>query len=166
MAYLLDANVFIEAHRRYYAFDICPGFWVALANHNGTGNLKSIDRVKTEEFARGTDGLLNWARTAVPGDFFANSSDTDIIQAYRDAVNWVNSQTRFSQAAKNEYAQSVDGWLIAYAKARGMILVTHEERAPASRNSVKIPDVCDAIGVTCRNTFEMLRDLGSSFILA
>jgi len=23
--FLLDANVFIEAHRRYYSFDICPG---------------------------------------------------------------------------------------------------------------------------------------------
>ncbi len=25
--YLFDANVFIEAKNRYYAFDICPGFW-------------------------------------------------------------------------------------------------------------------------------------------
>ena len=27
MKYLLDSNVFIEAKNRYYAFDICPGFW-------------------------------------------------------------------------------------------------------------------------------------------
>jgi hypothetical protein len=26
-AFVLDANVFIEAHRRYYAFDIAPLFW-------------------------------------------------------------------------------------------------------------------------------------------
>lgn len=25
--YILDANVFIEAHRRYYSFDIAPSFW-------------------------------------------------------------------------------------------------------------------------------------------
>lgn len=27
-AFVLDANVFIEAHRRYYAFDIAPFFWM------------------------------------------------------------------------------------------------------------------------------------------
>ena len=27
MAYLLDANVFIEAKRRHYGFDFCPAFW-------------------------------------------------------------------------------------------------------------------------------------------
>lgn len=30
MKYCLDANVFVEAHRRYYAFDIAPPFWRAL----------------------------------------------------------------------------------------------------------------------------------------
>ena len=25
--HVLDANVFVEAHRRYCAFDLCPGFW-------------------------------------------------------------------------------------------------------------------------------------------
>jgi len=28
--YVLDANVFIEAARRYYAFDIAPKFWDTL----------------------------------------------------------------------------------------------------------------------------------------
>ena len=35
--YLLDANVFIEAYKRYYAFDIAPAFWnnLALAAQDG-----------------------------------------------------------------------------------------------------------------------------------
>lgn len=28
--FLLDANVFIEAYRRYYSFDIAPSFWELL----------------------------------------------------------------------------------------------------------------------------------------
>jgi hypothetical protein len=28
--YVLDADVFIEASRRYYAFDIAPKFWDSL----------------------------------------------------------------------------------------------------------------------------------------
>lgn len=42
--YLLDANSFIEAKRRHYAFDICPGFWAALLAHHGGSRLASIDR--------------------------------------------------------------------------------------------------------------------------
>jgi len=37
MAYLIDANVFIEAKNRYYGFDICPAFrdWLIAANADG-----------------------------------------------------------------------------------------------------------------------------------
>lgn len=28
--FLVDADVFIAAKNRYYAFDICPGFWNSL----------------------------------------------------------------------------------------------------------------------------------------
>ncbi|MEJ7695585.1 MAG: DUF4411 family protein [Candidatus Limnocylindrales bacterium] len=27
MAYLLDANVFIESKKRWYGLDFCPAFW-------------------------------------------------------------------------------------------------------------------------------------------
>ena len=52
--YILDANIFIEAKRRYYAFNLCPGFWDSLLHHNSTGNLESIDRVG-KELSEGDD---------------------------------------------------------------------------------------------------------------
>ena len=57
-AYLLDASVFIEAGRRYYAFDLEPGawFWEALLRHSEDGVALSIDRVK-EELEKGKDEL-------------------------------------------------------------------------------------------------------------
>jgi len=39
MAYLLDANVYIEAHQRYYGMDLCPGFWRWLEEAGASGNL-------------------------------------------------------------------------------------------------------------------------------
>ena len=34
--YLLDSNILIEAHKRYYPFDVVPGFWdVLLDLHDG-----------------------------------------------------------------------------------------------------------------------------------
>jgi hypothetical protein len=46
--YLLDTNIFIEAHRRYYAMDLCPGFWDCLAHHCQKPRLLSVDRVRNE----------------------------------------------------------------------------------------------------------------------
>ena len=45
---LMDADVFISAKNRYYAFDICPGFWDSLVYHFGAGNIRSIDKVRNE----------------------------------------------------------------------------------------------------------------------
>jgi hypothetical protein len=163
--YLLDANVFIEAKRRYYAFDLCPGFWDSLFVHYTNSRIKSIDRVKTIEFQRGNDDLKEWASQRIPGDFFAASEEPNIVTQYAEVIAWVQNQQRFFPFAKTEFANSIDGWLIAYAKVNNMVLVTHEERAPQSKAKVKIPDVCDAIGVLCVDTFDMLRALGTRFIL-
>ncbi len=45
MAYLLDANVFIEAKRRHYSFDFCPAFWDWLVEGNAAGKTCSVERV-------------------------------------------------------------------------------------------------------------------------
>ncbi len=54
--YVLDANVFIEAARRYYAFDLVPRFWESLIHHAAKGRIESIDRVK-QELDKGKDEI-------------------------------------------------------------------------------------------------------------
>ena len=44
MAYLLDANVFIQGRKLHYGFDICPGFWDWLDRENAAGNVLSIEK--------------------------------------------------------------------------------------------------------------------------
>lgn len=68
--YILDANAFIEAKRRYYAFDLCPGFWDALMWHQARDEVRSIDRVK-KELERGGDDLTEWASSKMPENCFA-----------------------------------------------------------------------------------------------
>jgi len=43
--YILDADVFIAAHRGYYAFDIAPGFWNSLLQHAAKHEILSICQV-------------------------------------------------------------------------------------------------------------------------
>ncbi len=154
--YLLDANIFIQAHRMYYAFDICPGFWESLVHYGKGGAIASIDRVY-DELGEG-DALDHWKKD-VAKDIFLPSDTSETLAAYTDAVRWVQQQTRFKLEAKSEFANDVDAWIIAYAKASNAIVVTQETSRPNSQASVKIPDVCTALGVHWTDTFQMLRNL-------
>jgi hypothetical protein len=155
--YVLDANVFIEAHRRYYAFDICPGYWGALLTHHSSGNVWSIDHVRDELVDKG-DPLSDWAKQA-PGSFFVATSDAAVVSAFGSMMTWVQGQAQYSPAAKAEFAQVADGWLAAYAQVQGLTVVTHEAPSPDSRKRVPLPNVCSAFKVNWINTFEMLRTL-------
>lgn len=48
MAYLLDANVFIQAKNLHYGMDFCPAFWNWLDRQNATGRVFSIEKVADE----------------------------------------------------------------------------------------------------------------------
>lgn len=156
--YLLDANVFIEAARRYYAFDLAPAFWQALVDHAANGRVRSIDRVK-QELMRGDDDLAGW----VKGEFdnwFASTAQDNIIEAYREIMTWVQHQSQFFDAAKADFANGADGWLVAYAKVHGCVVVTHERFNSNVKSRIPIPNVCSAFGVPTIDTFAMLRALG------
>ncbi|MBK1704521.1 DUF4411 family protein [Halochromatium glycolicum] len=71
-AFVLDANVFIEAHRRYYGFDLCPGFWACLDHHHAGARLLSIDRVRGE--LQGGDALAQWVKHTAPDSLFQQAS--------------------------------------------------------------------------------------------
>ena len=159
--YILDANVFIEAARRYYAFDIAPPFWESLIHHASNGRIQSIDRVK-QEIERGKDELATWATTQF-SNAFASTDEENVIESYSEVMSWVQSQDRFSDAAKADFATGADGWLVAYARTKGGIVITHELPATDARRKVPIPNVCDAFSVSYDDTFEMLRQLGVRF---
>jgi hypothetical protein len=161
--FLLDSNVFIEAANRYYAFDIAPAFWQQLLHHAHNGRLLSIDRVKNE-LARQQDDLSQWANGQFHS-YFASTADQEIMRAYADTIQWAYSQAQFTPAAKEEFAQAdnADAWLVAYAKAKGCVVVTHEQYDPNIRRRIPIPNVCRAFGVPYVDTFTMLRQLEVSF---
>ena len=156
--FVLDANVFITAKRHYYAFDLAPGFWKSLINHAGNGRILSIDYVKGE-LEKGKDQLAQWAKNDFSHAFILTDEE-DVQESYREVMTWVQGQDQFSDAAKADFARGADGWLVAYAKAKGCIVVTLEAINPESKRKVPIPNVCQAFGVQFVDTFEMLRRLG------
>jgi hypothetical protein len=159
--YVLDANVFIEAARRYYAFDLAPGFWQSLANHAASGRVRSIDRVK-QELERGKDELAQWVSKNFSGAW-ASTDEPDVIQSFSEIMTWVQAQNQFLAVAKADFANGADGWLVAYARTKACVVVTQEVPAPDARRKVPIPNVCQAFDIPFVNTFELLRNLGVQF---
>lgn len=70
--YLLDANTFMEAARRYYAFDLAPSFWNNLVQLAADGKIASIDRIK-KQIEDGNDTLAQWIGNGNMANAFAST---------------------------------------------------------------------------------------------
>lgn len=161
--YLLDANCFITASRLHYPLDVATSFWSMLASLAQQSTVLSIDKVKAELYS-GNDVLANWCKTNLPAGFFEDTRT--VIAEYQQIASWASGMShQYSQAALNKFLSLAlaDAWLVAYALKHGCVLVTYETPAPTSKTSIKIPDVCQAHGVSWCKPMEMLRQLGKSF---
>ncbi len=161
VSFLLDTNVFIEAHHRYYAFDIHPGFWDCLLHMFQTDQVISLDHVRTE-LLRGNDTLSEWI-SDTPEPYFASSNDQSVVILYATVINWINNENQYTDQAKYDFANGADGWLVSYALMHGLKLVTEEVYDKNIRKRVPLPNVCKQFGVETLNTFSMLRGLGIQF---
>ena len=162
--YILDADVFITAKNRYYAFDLCPGFWASVIHHHEAGRTYSIDRVRSELLVgRKTEDLVQWVINDLPGSFFLSVDEEAVAAAYTDVMLWVQQSPQYFDHAKAKFASGADGWLVAYASVHGAVVVTNEERRPEAKREIKLPDVCAQFNVPYWDTFRMLRDLAVQF---
>ncbi len=161
--YILDANVFMEASRRYYPFDFAKPFWEALVAYSQSGVLCSIDKV-FNEINEGYDELKIWAENDFHNYFFS-TQDSNILQSYSALVNWAQNQSQYSQIAKNIFMrqENADAWVIAFAHANNFKIVTHEIFDSNIKKRIPIPNVCVDFNISYCDTFEMLRSLQFSF---
>ncbi|MHA6692766.1 DUF4411 family protein [Devosia sp. A449] len=162
MKYLFDTNVFIEAKNRYYAFDICPGFWQWMDHVCGV-DAGSIRNVR-DELTPGDDDLSEWAKARKDADWFLKVEDAPTQEAFAEIATAISGKL-YTQPAIAHFLSGADPWLIAKARTTGAVVVTHELPSPDSKKKVFIPDVCDTFGVPYLNTFDALRELSVTFHL-
>ena len=159
MSYLLDANVFIEAKNRYYAFDVVPAFWEWLDDAHAEGLVHSVRKIR-EELLDGADELADWVHHRE--DFFLEPDDA-VVESLRQVTHWaLNADPPFAPAARTEFLSAGDSFLVAHAHAHQRIVVTHERYAETVKK-IKIPNACAGMGVEYMGPFEMLRREGARF---
>lgn len=161
MAYLLDANVFIQAKNLHYGLDFCPAFWEWLKHANAQGTVFSIEKVG-DEIEAGDDELSLWAKPLGPPFFLR--PDAALLPALSAVSQWAAGQG-YEPAAVNTFLQVADYYLVAHALAASHVLVTHEVAAHSVKK-IKIPNACLGLGVKCMSPYEMLRLERARFVLA
>jgi predicted nucleic acid-binding protein len=161
MAYLLDANVFIQAKNDYYAFDFAPGFWDWLDREHANGNVYSIENVRAELIG-GDDELAEWAKGR--GNDFFLPLDEDDLPSLALIAAWTRSGY-YEGAAANTFLSNADYFLVAHAHAHGFAVVTQEKVSPSTKK-IKIPNACIAHSVKTMNTFALLRLEKARLVLA
>lgn len=162
MTFILDANVFIEAKNRYYAFDICPGFWTWMDHIVASGNVQTITKVR-DELIDGNDELKDWVAARKTAPWFLSVDDRETQSTLGSIASFIQSE-RYKPAAKNKFLSKADPWLIAKAVTTGATVVTHEEHRPEATKTVPIPNICHQFGVRWVNTFDLLRTMTASFV--
>ncbi len=161
--FLLDANVFIQASRLYYAPDIAPTFWEWLREQHEKGNIASIARIRDEiDDGKGPGHLKDWA-ASLPTSFWIRP-DAHTPDAMARLSAWTMHRDRpYMQAARAAFFNAADYYLVAQALGLGHEVVTFEQPRPEAKKRVLIPDACKALGVPYREAFGLYRQLGLRF---
>lgn len=131
MPYLLDSNVFIEAHRSYYGFDFCPGFWDWLIKQGEAGTTLSIKAVKDEIHGKDKerkDKLSSWIDNF--GEDFFQEPNPETFKAMVEVANWAHGNPQYKESAIQTFLGCADFKLISYARANQLTVITLEKSAP------------------------------------
>jgi hypothetical protein len=156
MAYILDANVFIDAKNRYYRFDVCPGFWDWLVYAHEKDLLLSVKQVRDELLERG-DKLSLWCKTH--RKLFVDTNDGKTFDSMKSLSAWVAQN--YQPAAQAKFLGDADFALVAFAGAHSHTVVTNE--VFSNGFEVKIPNACKFMEVKPVTPFEMLAELKVKF---
>lgn len=155
MLYLLDANVLITADREYYPMDRIPQFWDWILEQAGAGKIKLPYEIFGEVVDGKTDDLLKWLKTNRRTIELDEEVDVGLLQDVLDRGYAPNlNDVQLEKVAK-------DPFLITYARmAPDRCVITLEKPSPKKQGANrKIPDVCNVFGISCYDTFHLIRKL-------
>jgi len=163
LKYLLDSNTYIQAKNMYYGMDFCPAYWDWLDSQYDNGTVASISSVYDELSSYG-DTLSSWVKTRE--NQFVSVGDDATQEKYSEIVQYVYDLENKNLNKVDLFLSKADPWLIAKSCVTGAQLVTHERKVAENSKDVKIPNICEAFGVTYLSTFQLLQQLNAKFVLS
>lgn len=156
--YCLDANVLIQAWQKYYSPKFCPDYW-ALLNELGAKGQLFLPQMVFEEITRTEDDLTEWLKSSTIPIHKIDGATTEYLKRI------YNADPSHRYLVDNTKQRSLaDPWVIAHAINENACVVTKEEKVMAANSTrIKIPNVCDNMGVRCINDFQLIEELNIQF---
>lgn len=155
--YCLDANVLIQAWQKYYSPILCPDYWKILDDLGSKGRIFICQEV-FDEIVKSEDNLSSWLRNSKIPVRKANES---VIEKLKHIYKTPAHIKLVDNTKKRSLA---DPWIIAHAMDTNSVVVTKEEKiTQVNSTKVKIPNVCDNVGVRWINDFEFVNELNLRF---
>lgn len=153
--YCLDANVLIQAWQKYYNPKFCPDYWKILSELGKSGKLFIPESVY-DEIIRTDDDLSKWLKgSEIPIHKISGPVTIHLRKILEDYPLLVDNTKARSLA---------DPWVIAHALHENATVVTKEEKVTAlNSNKIKIPNVCDNIGIRWINDFQFIDESDIKF---
>lgn len=157
--YLLDSNIFITSEN-HIPRDIFEGFWQKLGDLLTLGTA-ILHQTVLEELRRRKDPLVEWIENLEGVQAMPPTDAT--LERYLEVCEWADKQNYSSRALREFKAETrADAWLCAEALASDLTLVTYEVTSN-SPNVVKIPNVCNGLGIRHMGGFDFMRVQGFHF---
>lgn len=154
--YCLDTNILIESWNKHYSMDLCPDYWKILDDLAKKDIIFCTVEVK-REIEKMDDGLFSWVSERP--HFFRELTEevfSNLRKIYENPAHWrLVDSTKFRSVA--------DPWVIAHAMAEGAVVVTKEAFETNSTKRIKIPNVCEALGVPWIDEFGFIAEVGIRF---
>jgi predicted nucleic acid-binding protein len=156
--YCLDANVLIQAWQKYYNPKFCPDYWKVLIELGKQAKI-FIPEIVYEEITRTDDDLSKWLKGSKIPIEKINEPITICLQKI------YSSNPIHKNLVDNIKSRSLaDPWVIAHALNSNATVVPKEEKVTAANSpKIKIPNVCDNMGVRWINDFQFIDELGIKF---
>lgn len=158
-AYLLDANVLIQAKNFHYRFDFCVAFWTWLEECHTSGLVFTVNKVRSEICAGKPDDAARLWCQALPDTFFlVDDADASVMTNYAKLQNWAASMPQYTEKARAEFAdgKNADPFLVAAAMTHGYTVVSHETVSPEAKKRIPLPNAAAAHGVKTISVFDLL----------
>ena len=148
----------IQAWQKYYNPKFCPDYWDILIEI-GKQDKIFIPELVYEEITRTEDDLSRWVKASkIPIKKISEPVTICLQKIY--AVNPVHKNL-----VDNITGRSLaDPWVIAHSLHENATVVTKEEKITALNSKrIRIPNVCDNMGVRWMNDFQFIDELGIKF---
>ena len=145
MIYCIDTSALIAAWSERYPIKRMKPFWTKMDELIQSNRLVAPEDVR-REIQKKADGLFDWVNGRK--DMFI-----ELEEPIQEAAKRILRD--FPYLTKNVPGKSpADPFVIALAQTRRFTVVTEEGRG--SPKKPKIPDVCEATGISCTNLLGLL----------